>query len=364
MMKAQLQQSGTQKLSWKLRMPGKVISATGAEFKDQEVAIEFNFSKNIDEAIAAMMKMQTKGLTIVSEPGNVPLADLPLDSAKLQEAMMVAQGDLGEDVPITDAQQPYVVEALAVTTTAVRWYPEGRKFLGEGPEHHYRYGDAQTSGCTVTARIHAPKGASILGLAQTTIDKAVDEKNRAIPSTEGVHSISYGGSSDERTHGDFDLELSLPAPDAEAIEHLEGSVVVTTCTGWKELAIVHEDAGKDQEADISSLIPGGKLVIKKSKHEMKNQPSMTRAQGNFDIVITSDEAGLEFDVRIDGFDDLHAYDSHSSRSGTTLRKQIQYTGFHHGDNAPAFGKPTLIVKIPQQLKREKVKFKLQAMDLF
>ncbi len=366
MMKAELQKTEL-KMSWKLRMPGKVISATGAQAKDDEASVSFDLTENKDEAIAAMIDLQTKGITVVSEPGQLSLEGLPLDSAKLAPPM-VMPGAVGADVPVTEAQQQYVVEPMVVTTTSVRWYPEGRKLLGADDEDSYSYEYSQTSACEVRARLHAPQGTSILAIANPTITSAVDDKGRPIPALhEQGQNISFGVSDEENDHGDFDLDLKLPPADAQAIERLEGTVIVTSCTGWKELAVTHEASDGKKEVDLSPLIEGAKMVIGKSKHSIKRQQRATQAEGGFEVVITGAGAaqGLDFDVRIDGIERVNAYDSSTSRSGGTIKRQIRYNAFHHSENdGQVIGKPTLVVRMPQNLKRENVKFTLEAMDLF
>ena len=348
--------------SYRFVMPGKVIASSLPEVKDNTTALEIDAAK--PETLDALQKVMTDGIVITAEPGKLDLAAMPLDSAELGGGFGEAEVDA--DLPLVDAVPGYVAEALSVTTSTVHYFPEAAKAVGDELE---RMLSDRENVCRVRARLMAPRSRGILTLNGVRVIKAVDEKDREVKGMPTENPDRYSGGSSggdeegkENRMTQFDLLLELPQADAEAIEELQGEAVVTSFGRWKEHVIEDPKADPKAEIDLGDVLPGAKMVVVRAKPDPKDATT-----GTFTLRLTGpkDISRLEFKVRLEGIERVSSYVNGNStrRSGANSRRNATLT-YNFWDEEKKPGKATLVIRYPDDLKRERVKFTLEALDLF
>jgi hypothetical protein len=224
-------------------------------------------------------------------------------------------------------------------------------------------------------KLYPPKGRKIIDVRGVRAIRAVDDQGREVKTageSEGdddfsrrVYSSS-SGSGEERAP-QFPLNLQLPAAGAKTLEKVEGEAILTTSAGRKEHPVPEPKADPQKEIDLGDLVPGAKMIITSVKDMEKNN------QGQIGLKITGLK-GVEriaFDVKAAGGEQFYAYPSFSTRPGATAAEvtstvTVRYSprGGRSDDAAAAKPKITLVLHVPDDLKRERLKFTLETIDLY
>lgn len=346
-------------------MPGRVVSSTLPTVEDRRASFQLDAAK--PETLDAMEKLIDGDIVIVSEPGVLKLDGLPLDSLKLSQE---EDGSSTGDLPVVDAVPGYRTEALGVTTTVWHVFPEGREFL----QGHARSGDADTGGgqCRIQCRLFAPQTRRMMGIGKVRVTRAVDNLGRQIKLADQVpasdrYTQYYGYGEDRERAMKFDLSLPAPLRGAASLETVEGDVLVTSFASWKEHVIADPAADPAVEIDLGDLVPGAKLVVMKVVRPKGEDGERSR---QVTVKLTGPKAvgDLRVKVRMEGMDDSQgqSYESSSSRRGgktVTRMETIHYNA--HGDEGIApDAKCLLVIQAPTDMKRERVRFFLEGIDLF
>ena len=129
-----------------------------------------------------------------------------------------------------------------------------------------------STGTVVSAKLFPPKGREIKSVSGLKVKAAKDDKGRPIlgivedGNNEESYSevVSYNSAESEKGGAtQVQLHLALPAPDAKTIDELQAEAVVLTIGGWKEMVLTNVQADAKKEIDLSQVLQGAKLVIKK-----------------------------------------------------------------------------------------------------
>jgi hypothetical protein len=358
--------------TWKLVLPGKILSSSLPVTRDNTTSIALD--TGTPETIDATVKLIGSPLTITAEPAGLKL-DQPLDSKTLVRHFARANNST-PDLPITDAGPGFVAEPVSVTLSTVHYFPEGEKLFKDRPETSL-FGFAQT-GAVVSAKLFPPKGREIKSVSNIHLKSAKDDQGRII-SGQTIGSGDADAGSDEAgaTYSGFtsydlgesgkpgaarlDLRLALPAPDAKTIEELQAEAVALTIGSWKEMLLTNVQADAKKEIDLGEIMPGAKLIIKKTS----NRSAQKTVEATLEGPLAVNQLDLKIKTRGRGAQS-HMTDRRSKTSGDKTTRGVNVQGFDFDESAPAGGSSgpiDLIIRAPQDMKRERVQIKLTALDL-
>lgn len=352
-------------MEWKIMMPGKVLSSSLSGVEGNATWMTVNTTNN--QSIDAALALSSTNIVIVSEAGNIKLSE-PLESATLARSVP-GRGGKTPELPITDAGPGYTAEPMGITVTTVYNFPQAGKDANDAPEAS-RFG-GEDPGTLIWAKLFAPKGREIRSISAVKAKSAKDDTGASVISTNAVdgnedssyteYSSSSSSDSAADTGTSFGIRLGLPAPDASAIEQLEGELVAFTIGGWKELQVTNLQANATNTTiDLESLVPGAKLVIKK----IVSKSSQTTIEGTLEG--PPEVQQLEVKAKtVEGRGYSSSYDRRvSTKDGKTIRSVYVQSFNYSGNESDAASKPApLMIRLPQDPKRERVTFKLTALDL-
>ncbi len=362
-------------------MPGKIVSSTlpQSEGNSTTITIDAADSKSLDAAIDLIGKK----IEIVSEPGGFDVASLPIETGGDEGPVDAAFADILDNsdpsnalagVPITDAGPGFRAEAISVTTTSIHYFPEARKRLGQA----MRYLAEGQNGCVVHVRVYAPAARIVHSTRHTKLTAAVDDQDRPIKSAsdrEGDHFMtSYFGNASGEGDGsraaDLRLRLQLPKPDAEAIEKLTGEVVMATFAGWQQQVIAKPKADRSTRIKIDDALRGATLTVLDLKSQSEDQGGLRSQEGTMAVELrgSADVRTLEVMVSVAGTgrmsgDSHNMFDETREIDGAHVRRiSLQYSAWQRRQSGE---QPlSITVRRPRDLKQERVKFNVTAIDLF
>lgn len=356
------------KFDWKLVLPGKILSSTLPRTEDKATWITIDPEK--PETVDFVAKILGQTVVITAEPAGLKV-DQPLDSAKLvREAW---RPDTSEpDVPVTDAGPGYIAEPVGLTLSTLHLFPEGEKYFKDRSEA-YMFGGLGSTGTMVSAKLFPPKGRIIRSLSEAQVKSAKDDKGRAIPlpraaDDEEVDYAGYSrftqyesGESEEKSGLRFDLRMGLPAPDARSIDEVVAEAVALTIGGWKVMTVQNVKADTNAPIDLSQVLPGAKLTIKKVSRRSSQTTIQARIEGPKEVA----QLDLKIKVASRQRGNSHVSQQRSTVSGgKTIRSvSLQSWDFESANGGGDKEPPTIIVRFPQDPKRERVQFKLTGLDL-
>jgi hypothetical protein len=339
--------------------PGKVLSSGLPNTQDNTTWISVDGEK--PETVDALMKLHDAPIIILCELGGLKL-DAPLDSKTLQRQARQPAADAGESVPITDAGPGYVTEGISVTTSSVLLFPEGEKFLKDA----LQYSMSQT-GTTVRAKLFAPKGRTLKTASGVRVLKAVDDKGREIGSLAGeaedVNGRTFSAGNSRNKSAPpliLTLRLPLPAADASSITELSGEVIALTVGRWKDFTVTNLQANATNEIDLGSILPGATLALTKVSTRNQQLQLQARLKGPKEI------RQLELQCQKPGDPEFntHANDMNFSTKTNGSIRTVNIQGYSYGEERGGGGPIVLLVRNPDDLRRERVRFSLKDLDLF
>jgi hypothetical protein len=283
----------------------------------------------------------------------------PVESKSAQRQAW-GQHVTGGDLPITEAGPGFIAEAVSVTTSTLSLFPEGEKVFKDTADARFQ------TGTVVHAKLFPPKGRGILSASDARVTRAADDKGRAIAAGDSSDAQvqrsyrSYSSDGEKNTAAQIELGLQLPLDDAEAIAELAGEAVVITVGKWKEFMVTNLQANATNQFDLASILPGAKLTLKKvtrKKEQMTIEAQVSGPSGVRDLDIQCKQPGAQsFNSYAN---DRRAPSSSSSQTTRTL--QIQCSSY--GDEGLNPESIILVVRCPDDLRRERVHIKLSNLDL-
>lgn len=357
------------KTTYRMVLPGKVLKSSLPNTKDNATWISVDSRKK--ESLDALRKIIKSPVVITAEMGGLALKELPLDSEELaaRRWRTPSVSKPKPQLPITDAGPGFLAEATMITTTTVYHFPEGKRLLGDVSGRFAR----DSPGLVIRARLYAPRGRQFLEVEKAHAIKAIDDRRRTVQ-IRGELSQHIGrtvfSSADEeaQTFADLQFRLQLPKPDAEAIEKLACEAVVLTFGKWKSQVVKPLKADPKKEIDLAAVLPDAKLVITKAARKGARGRG-PEPGGQITLKVTGPPAiaQLKFRVTVPGlrYISCHNRGDDFRLSGPTATRSItldwsSYGGEAKGDPDQAI----LIVRYPHGLKRQRVKFTLEDLDLF
>jgi hypothetical protein len=197
---------------------------------------------------------------------------------------------------------------------------------------------------------------------------ATDDKGRAVAAAkndDGEEFNAYAyvqssmGEDQEDNSADLQLRLALPQPDAQAIDDLSAEAIAVTAGSWKESTLTNLTESSTNEFDIGAVLPGAKLVLKKIS--AKNNSVSLQGQLKGPAAVKN----LQIQAKLPGSEQRN-YSSFSggtatSKNGETIRS---FNGsIYNSRGEKLTGSFQLLIRYPEDLKRERVKVKLKALDL-
>ena len=311
----------------------------------------------------ALAKLYDGPVIITAEPAGLTLKE-PLELSKLRPRNG-RTGEMGGDLPITEGATGFVAQAEGISTTTLHVFPGGESFFKEG---NMPFGGQV--GAMVHAKLFAPKGRSLQSVTDVKLLAATDDKGRAVAGSKNeegdeMQSFAYVQSGmdegQESAGAEMQLRLELPQPDAQAIDEVSAEAVAVTAGSWKETTLTNITETSTNEFDIGAVLPGAKLVL--SKITMKN--NMLAMQGQIKGPATV--KNLKVQVKIPGQAQRNYFNfsggNVSTKDGETTRGfRVNGSVFNpNGEKSPAAYQ--LLIRYPEDLKRERVNFKLKGLDL-
>ena len=347
----------------RLVLPGKILSSSFTNVQDNAtwISVDPKDSASLDQ----VTKMYDAPVVITAELNGLKL-DQPLDTRELARAAQRNDRDTS-GLPITDAGPGFSAEASSVSTSTAYYFPEGRKQA----DRNGIYG--QQPGAVVQARLFAPKGRQMKSVSDVQVISAVDDKGRSVKPTNElseeqgfssfVNEVNGSGDSRRPTSAQISLNLALPAPDAQSIQEVAGQAVAITVGGWKEMTITNLQG----EIDLSDVLPGAKMTVTKPGFKNRQFTAQIELKGPATIRQIELSAHLPGNERFGGGMDNSSVNELSFKTAngqSTRTLNLRAYAITMNDEPPATNQPPLVVRFPQDIKRERVKFKLSGLDLF
>lgn len=344
------------KSEFKFIFPGKVLSSGLPETKGNATWISVDGAKT--ESVDALLKLYDAPTIILCELGGLKL-DAALDSKALQRQSRQPAAGAGENLPVTDAGPGFVTEAVSVTTSSLQYFPGGEKFLKNAGQF-----GMNPTGATVRVKLFAPKGRTLKSATGVRVLKAVDDKGRdlgALPG-EAEHDEAFSMGSSRAKGGPLLLSLNLPLPasDAASISELSAEAITVTVGTWKEFTVTNLQANATNEIDLASIMPGAKLTLMKVTTKNRQVQIQARLKGPKDI------RQLELQCQKAGSQQFNSYvnDMNFSTKAGQSTRTINIQGYGFDDDNGGAGPMVLLVRSPDDLRRERVRFSLKDLDLF
>ena len=266
--------------------------------------------------------------------------------------------EAGRRFPITDAGPGFVAEAQSITTTTLHVFPGGEDYFNQNANSL-----RLQTGAVVNAKLFAPKGRTLLSVSDVRVFTARDDKGRSVAAepedSENVQSEFNSGNSSDVGSLNIQLPLQLPQPDAQAIDEISAEAVTVTAGTWKEMTLTNLQENTTNELDLADVLPGAKMVITKLSSKNGQFNLQARLQGSRTV------QRLDVRAKIPGNDSFNSYSSERrfNIKGGEATRGLTIQGYGLGDTSSQ-GSIVLIVRYPEDLRRERVKINLKGLDLF
>jgi len=366
-----------------LALPGKILSSDFPQTKDN--ATGYVFDTTNAAWFDLVSRLQTNPVVIVAELGGLKL-DQPLDSKNLRAKYRESNRPDASSIPITDAGPGFLAEPAGVTVTTVHYFTNGQTYMKKAA----RYDSESQPGVVVACKLFCPKDRTMENLSGVRVIAASDSKGRPVPKfkrpqmspptsdgddEEDAAAAQEDGDEEEEFSGStissggesksiqFDLRLALPASDADSIASISGEAIALTTASWKQMELAGLQPGQSNQFDLSSLVPGAVLRIK--KYTLKNSSAMLQAQ------FEGPEAAtrlLKVQLKFAGDENTFnssSWDGNAKKNGTNIIRSVNVNGYHFlADGGESSVSPKVSVVLPVGQKRERVKFELSGLDLF
>lgn len=348
------------KLEVRLTLPGKVITSDFPSTQDNMTWFEIDSSN--EESLRAALKFYTATqAVVVAELGGLSL-DNPIESTDPRKLWRGRQEDRPEG-PVVDAGPGFLAEAQSIQINTTHRFPGA-----PAPEVKGRDVSSENSSLSVQVQIFPPKGKTIKSISHVKLLRAVDDLGGEIKPLNGdadeeelsMETYSSGG---ENSSGAVPVQLAmgLPAPQAQSLEEVSAEAILVTVGQWRELSITNIHVGYTNEIDLQPLLEGAHLSIAKAaarQSQMEIQATLTGPAGVRDIEISGPNSE-------DGMSNLHSYDSNVSTKDKLTTRKVNISAYEFSDQGTGVPKNvTLRLRSPQDLKRERFRFKLTGLDLF
>ena len=345
--------------SFRLVLPGKVLTSSFPNIRDNATWVTADGKR--PETLKALAKLLAEPVVVTAELGGLKL-DERLDSHVPPYATTLPTVEAGPDA---------LVHPIAVTTVRYGFLGDHRKLI----EANKRALDEAT-GVTIEAKLSAPKGRFLISVERLRVLEARDDKGRQIrpgrPHEPPTHVRRMGPLVKPAA---ATLRLALPARDARAIRALKGEAVVLTGSGWKEMILPNPRAERRKKIDLSRLLPGATMVVNSLDsmpwHKRGLPQGMVNRRWSVGLSLKGPERICQLDVSL-----RFPGDHEPARLAPRLGGEV-LRGGHEWICSPVYrldrverqrqakpGNPSLILRVPQTVRRERLGFTIHNIPLF
>ena len=337
----------------RLVFPGKVLSSSLPSTDGTATWLALDWEN--EETLKAGQKVESMAeVVVVAELGGLRL-DQPVESPRQRRGSSRQRWERS-DLPVTDAGPGFSATAQSLELTTVRRFPGAP----EEPPEQFRPRQKEP-GLTVRAQVFPPKGKWIKEVGYPVVVNAVDDQGRVLKarnSGENEQEIQSRYSVSRSQPAPVELALELPASNARRLVELSAQVVLSTVGKWRSLSFANIRAGFTTNADLSALLPGAWLAVTNVtvlKGQITILATLSGPLGVRDIEFTDSQPAA-------GKIPLQALDQQTRTKDKTTTRHVRISGL----GFPRSGQPlaaVLILRIPEDLRRERVQFKLTGLDL-
>jgi hypothetical protein len=341
-------------------LPGKVLSSGFPETQTNATWLAVDSKK--DESLDALAKLYDGPIVITAESGGLTLKE-PLESKNLRRLTRRA-GEMGSDLPITEGGAGFVAQAQGIMTTTLHVFPGGENYFKEG-----NLPSGEQAGTMVHAKLFPPNGRTLQSVTDVKLLKATDDKGRAVAAGENggaertstAYVPSDSGRPQQNNSADVQLRLQLPQPDAQAIDEITAEAVAVTAGSWKEMTLTNITETATNEFDIGAVLPGAKLVISKFSSKGYSLSLQVQIKGPATV------RDLQVRVKSPGSEE-RGYNNSSdagiqTQGGETTRTLRVSAAMINENGGKVSGPCRLLIRCPQDLRRERVTIQLKGLDL-
>ena len=336
-------------LTCRIVAPGKVLTSSLPQTKDNATWLSLDAMR--PESEKALAKYLAAPTVVTAELGGLKL-DARIDSRELARPPQ-ARDPRTARLPLVDAPPGFIVSPISVTTVSYRFLKDHRKLIAA---HKQEF--AGSAGLAIAAEILLPKDRRLLSAESARVVEAVDGQGRSIEPGPEQRTFTLTDARGERLHGrvPMTLRLGLPAPDAGRLERLAGEAVLVTSSGWKAVEIPNLAVDPKKEIELAGVVPGCFIAIT----EIKGRQIRFTLRGKGHTAVFED---LAFALKLPGGEEWECRKSgHSlSSTGNVFKGTMTISVAERGKEAAAG--MTLVVRAPDRVRRERVRFTLERLPL-
>jgi hypothetical protein len=261
------------------------------------------------------------------------------------------------DLPLQEMGFELRVTPLAVKTVEyhlIRVPPDlvqarGRQFLA-------------SAGVWVLAELELPEDRYLVAPEEARLTAATDDRGRPVPPGApqlvfNQDEVPVGG---PRRRLPLRLHLALREADARTLHHVRGEATLVVGSGWKTLDIPNAHADPRREVDLARVLPGASLSIQ------------AFGDGQMSIGLRGTGAaeqlqGLQFQLKLPGIEAIPCVPrgrSVQSKDGTYAARLSCAYQLPRNIGGAAARAATLVVRLPDNVRREHGTFTLRSIPLF
>jgi len=318
-----------------LVFPGKVLSSSLPVTDGNTTSLVLDSRQPI-RTVQTLRAFQ-RPVTIIAESGGLKLTK-PISS----EDELPPKPSCWDVLPLVDAGAGFITEPTGLTVVTAQFFPAADKRLLENT----------TAGVTINARVFGPKGRQVVAATAPKVLKAVDDTGRNLLMRSPAKLNVLSDAIPDRPVPVY-LWLAPPSPSAQEITEVEAEMVVVTVGKWKELVLTNLQLGASY--DLAALLPRTKLTITRLINTKSRQAVRATVTGP----LIPDQLHLGFEsgtIRKGLF-----IGSPVTEQGQTSRQVLIEEERWFEPDTPL---PPVVIRIPEDPKRERVKVTLRGLDLY
>jgi hypothetical protein len=156
-------------------------------------------------------------------------------------------------------------------------------------------------------------------------------------------------------------ELPLPSPEVSSIEDMELTAVARSFSDWKTLTITNLQLNATNQIDLASLIPGARATVTQVKTGKRGKSMEVRIDGPVTI------QDLELSMSSTGEDENRSSMSERNfinKGNQSIRKISLQTYDYSESKEKKEEPPVLVIRFPEDSKREPIRFHLVGLDIY
>ena len=348
----------------KIILPGKIISSDLGQMDDNSTWLSLDPKSDSDRKNASTL-VDKDSVSIVCEMGGL-VADLPISSFGLLTATEEASQPKIPELDVTDARPGFMVLPYMLTINEKIYFNPLPQELKERQERWMAFGN-QEEGINLKCHLYAPKEVCLLSVESVRALSMTDDtgKTAKLEEKEPEH---YFRPPELGTRDNKGINFRLPLPDhsAKALETVQCEAIVMVSDGWKQIPIQGNWVDSKEKTDLSGVIPGAYMTVK----EMRKEPGMGYTL-IIEVIGPPEVHFLSFSDKLPASgmperddDSISIYNvdyvAHGEQVKATFEAELNFSGSLQdlkNVSAPFYA------TFPINLKRERVHFKLQGLDL-